>query len=588
MEWSLEELYANFDSPEYQQDLQALEEKIHAFRVWAEEALKGYERVRETMEEGIRRTIEITELHEKLGAFAYLTMNVEADNEQAPKFADRIRNIVASLSAPETRFKKWLAGVPNLEQVIEGSELLKEHEYVIKDAVRYAKRLLSEAEEDLISRLQTTGGYAWSRLHGNLTARLLVDITVDGEQKRLPLTVVRNMAFHEDARVRRTGYEAELKAYEKVDEAVASSLNSIKGEYLTICRKRGYSDPLEATLELMKLDKDVFDTLLEVMQESLPVFRRYLRAKARMLGHSNGLPWYDLFAPVGRSRRQFDLANARDYIVQNFAKFYPELANLAARAFDEKWIDATPREGKRGGAFCYGLHTIKQSRIMSNFDGSFNGVSTLAHELGHAFHNYCQRNESILNADSPMPLAETASTFNETLITEIALSEADRDEQLFILEKSLQGDTQVVVDIYSRFLFESEVFKRRKDGPLSVAELKEIMTEAQQQAYGEGLDPQFLHPYMWICKPHYYSPGLHFYNFPYAFGQLFSKALYAMYKEEGEKFIPKYTNLLASTGKHDIRELGSLVGIDLADKGFWRMSIAFVEEQVRQFESLAE
>jgi len=176
---------------------------------------------------------------------------------------------------------------------------------------------------------------------------------------------------------------------------------------------------------------------------------------------------------------------------------------------------------------------------MANFDGTFDGVTTLSHELGHAFHNWCQRDESILNADSPMPLAETASTFNETMITEIALSEADPQEQLFILEKSLSGDTQVVVDILSRFLFESEVFRRRTQGPLSVSELKEIMADAQKQAYGEALNWDYLHPYMWVNKPHYYYANLHFYNFPYAFGQLFSKALYAMYKEQGRTLFPR-------------------------------------------------
>jgi len=187
-----------------------------------------------------------------------------------------------------------------------------------------------------------------------------------------------------------------------------------------------------------------------------------------------------------------------------------------------------------------------------------------------------------------MPLAETASTFNETMITEIALSEADPQEQLFILEKSLSGDTQVVVDILSRFLFESEVFRRRTQGPLSVSELKEIMADAQKQAYGEALNWDYLHPYMWVNKPHYYYANLHFYNFPYAFGQLFSKALYAMYKEQGKDFIPAYENLLRNTGKHDIGELGQLIGVDLTQKSFWEKSIELIEQQVEQFERLAK
>ncbi|WP_018962735.1 M3 family oligoendopeptidase [Coprothermobacter platensis] len=587
MEWSLSELYPSFDSPQYQEDMKKLETQINAFNEWSEKALTDYNDASAKAEEGIKQTMVIAELYDKLASFAQLTMSVEAQNEDAAKAADKVHTIVASMALGDTRFKKWLAGITNLDSVINESSLLKEHEYFIKDAVRYAKRLLSEQEEQLISQMQTTGSLAWSRLQGSLTSKLLVDITVDGKEQKLPLTVVRNMAFHENRNVRRTAYEAELRGYEKIDEGVAASLNGIKGEFLTISEKRGYRDPLEATLETMKMDRSVFDTLMDVMKESLPIFRRYLKIKAQLLGDGDGLPWYDLFAPVGKSNRTFTINDAKDYIVSNFAKFAPELSNLARQAFEEKWIDYTPREGKRGGAFCSGIHPIKQSRIMANFDGTFDGVTSLSHELGHAFHNWCQRDESILNADSPMPLAETASTFNETMIAEIAMSEADNDEKLFILEKSLSGDTQVVVDILSRFLFESEVFQRRSQGPLSVSELKEIMANAQEQAYGDGLNWDYLHPYMWVNKPHYYYANLHFYNFPYAFGQLFSKALYAMYKEQGKDFLPAYENLLRNTGKHDIKDLGSLIGVNLTDKKFWEKSIALIEEEVNEFERLA-
>lgn len=587
MEWSLKELYPSFDSPEFKGDLEKLQGEVNQFNDWSREALADYNDVVGKAEAGIQRISDLAELYDKLSAFAQLTINVEAQNQEAAKAADQVHSIFSATALGTTRFEKWLAGIPNLDEVINKSDLLKEHEYFIKDAVRHARRLLSEQEEELISKMQTTGSLAWSRLQGNLTAKLLVDMTVDGKEQKLPLTVVRNMAYHEDRNVRRAAYEAELKGYEKIDEGVAASLNGIKGEFLTISSRRGYSDPLEATLETMKMDKAIFDTLMDVMKESLPVFRRYLRIKAKLLGDGDRLPWYDLFAPVGNSSRRFTLEEARSYIVTNFGKFAPELSELVNTAFVNKWIDATPREGKRGGAFCYSLHPIKQSRIMANFDGTFDGVTTLSHELGHAFHNWCQRDETILNADSPMPLAETASTFNETMITEIARSEADPQEQLFILEKSLSGDTQVVVDILSRFLFESEVFRRRTQGPLSVNELKEIMADAQKQAYGDALNWDYLHPYMWVNKPHYYYANLHFYNFPYAFGQLFSKALYAMYKEQGKDFIPTYENLLRNTGKHDIKDLGSLIGVDLTDKRFWEKSIQLIDEQVNEFERLA-
>jgi len=307
MEWSLRELYPSFDSPEFQGDLKELENRVKEFNDWSQGALKDYTDPVSKAEAGIKHTMAIAELYEKLGAFAQLTISVEAYNEQAAKAADRVHTIVADMALGDTRFKKWLAGLENLDEVIGKSELLKEHEYFIKDSVRYARRLLSEQEEELINKLQSTGSLAWSRLQGNLTAKLLVDMKKDGKEEKLPLTVVRNMAYHEDRNVRMAAYEAELKAYEKIDEAVASSLNGIKGEFLTISKKRGYKDPLEATLETAKMDKQIFDTLMDVMNESLPVFRRYLKIKAEILGHGDRLPWYDLFAPVGRSSRKFSI-----------------------------------------------------------------------------------------------------------------------------------------------------------------------------------------------------------------------------------------------------------------------------------------
>ncbi len=224
----------------------------------------------------------------------------------------------------------------------------------------------------------------------------------------------------------------------------------------------------------------------------------------------------------------------------NLDPFSDELADFTDHAFKNRWIDVDPREGKVGGAFCAYSHTLKESRVLTNFTGSFDGVSTLAHELGHAYHGSLLTEESIWNIHYPMPLAETASIFCETIVTQALLEKAEADEAIGILEQVLQNAGQVITDIYSRFLFESQVLDKRKDYPLTVDNLKETMINAQKEAYGKGLDHSYLHPYMWACKPHYYSGDLSFYNFPYAFGLLFAKGLYAIYEQEGQAFIPKY------------------------------------------------
>ena len=585
MEWDLTPLYASFDSPDFQRDIKRFEELIKDLVKWTEENLKDTSDAPRKVEEFLKRYIEIEEIGDKVGHYAFLTMSVEADNEDAARYADRVQVIASLLTPAMVRFERFLASLESLDEVL-NTPLAKEHEYWLRKRREHASRLLTEKEEEVIAHMKTTGGYSWSRLRGTVTAKLTGTIEIDGEEKELSINALRNMAYDKDPEVRKKAYEAELSAYPKVEDTVASALNSIKGEYIFITRRRGYSDPLQATLEYMHLDRDTFETVMGVIRENLDVFRKYLRHKAKLLGHEGGLPWYDLFAPIGKFDRKYTIDEAKEFILSVFKQFDEELYNLARRAFEEKWIDYTPRKGKRGGAFCAKLHTIGQSRIMANFDGSFDGITTLAHELGHAFHNYNQRNESILNATSPMPIAETASIFNEVLVIEKTLPTLEKDEKVFVLEKDISGNTQVIVDIMSRFIFESEVFKRRAQGVISVAELKEIMLNAQKEAYGDGLDHNYLHPYMWLIKPHYYSPDLHFYNFPYAFGLLFSRGLYAMYKREGEEFIPKYKELLRNTGKYDVGDIGSIIGVDLREKSFWQASMEGLAEEIERFIAL--
>jgi oligoendopeptidase F len=215
-------------------------------------------------------------------------------------------------------------------------------------------------------------------------------------------------------------------------------------------------------------------------------------------------------------------------------------------------------------------------------------MTTLAHELGHGYHGHCLKDTSLLNSRYPMPLAETASIFAETIIINGALKNATEEEAFSILETSISDAGQVIVDIYSRFLFESEVFKRRNDSSLSVNELKEIMKNAQKEAYGNGLDHTILHDSMWINKPHYYSADRHFYNFPYAFGLLFAKGLYSEYLNRGEAFVNEYDNLLEATGKNNIVDVGKVMNIDVTCVDFWRSSLDLIKKDIEKFVKLVD
>jgi pepF/M3 family oligoendopeptidase len=324
--------------------------------------------------------------------------------------------------------------------------------------------------------------------------------------------------------------------------------------------------------------------MLTAARESFPDFCRYLRAKAHALGLPK-LAWYDLFAPVGREMHTWEFEQARSFIVEKFGSYSQKLADFAARAFRENWIDAEPRAGKVDGAYCTSVRA-DESRVFANFKPSFNGVSTLAHELGHGYHNLNLAGRTMLQKETPMTLAETASIFCETIITHAALARADKDEQIAILENSLQGSCQVVVDITSRFLFETRACERRRQRELSIDEFSALMLEAQRETYGDGLDQAQLHPYMWAVKPHYYSTHFSFYNYPYMFGLLFGLGLYARYQEDPAGFKTGYDDLLSSTGLGDAATMAARFGIDIRSLDFWRSSLDIVRKDIDLFETL--
>jgi oligoendopeptidase F len=262
------------------------------------------------------------------------------------------------------------------------------------------------------------------------------------------------------------------------------------------------------------------------------------------------------------------------------------LSAFAKRAFDNKWLDSEQRDGKRGGAFCMEVQGVKESRILSNFDGSFDQVSTLAHELGHAFHNECayQAGKTVLQQATPMTLAETASIMCETIVSEAVMAQTKNPQEILAtLESQISGAAAVVVDIYSRYLFEKEVFERRADSELSADDFCDIMERAQKATYGDGLDERYLQKFMWTWKPHYYSPGLSFYNYPYAFGLLFGMGLYAIYRQRGSAFVKDYKYLLASTGEAQAATLAKRFGIDIRTPRFWEDSLAIIGKSVDRY-----
>src|SRR6056297_2087823 len=582
--WSVDKLYPGFNSNKFKEDKSKFENMISKLSEFKFNDLDKEKS--KTAEKFLNLLKEFYSISMKLNAYSNLTVSVDANNNNALKMIEKLEKESVKMTKVMVKFQKWLSNIEDRKKLYLKSETLNEHKFFIEELVEESKYLLDENEEEIIAKMKQTGSSAWTKLQEKLTSTLQVSIEIEGEKKELPLPVIRNMAYKKDPKIRKKAYDAELKAYKKVEEGVAAALNGIKGEVITLTERRGYESPLDQSLKDSRMEKQTLDALIRAIEEKLPIFRDFYKTKAKILGHENGLPFYDLFAPLGNKDMEFSYKEAKEFIVSNIKDFSPEMAELYTEAFENNWIDAKPKEGKRGGAFCYNLHPIKESRILSNFTGSFSDVTTLPHELGHAYHGHCLGNESIINSNYPMPLAETASIFSETIVTEAALNKADKEQAYSILENYITSAAQVIVDIYSRFLFEEELFEKRKSSSLSVKELKNMVEKAQKKAYGDGLNHNYLHPYMWLNKPHYYSADNNYYNFSYAFGILFGLGIYDLSKGIGDDFMSQYKDLLKATGKNKIEDVAKTFDIDISTKGFWLDSLEVIGNKIERFNQL--
>lgn len=579
--WNLDPIYQGFADPSFEKDLAQLKQTVAEAKAFT--GLLGTVAPVEGLRRGIRLEEAASDLVNKLAGYASLRQAADTKDPDAGSQMGRIMAVYSDLAGPDAAFRAWAASLPDLMELVNGDESLRDYAYLFSVIAESSRYLLPGRGEEIMAKLAMSGGDAWSELQQYLTSTVPVEYR--GKTTNLP--AIRNLAYDPDPQVRKDAYQAELKCYDRIKDSVAYALNSIKLETISDCQLRGYKSPLERTLKHSHMERATLDAMLSAMDEYLPKFWQYLKGKAKALGHKNGLPWYDLFAPMGHASAKFTTLEARNYLVELFAGFDQELSDMIAQAFDNAWIDFYPRDGKAGGAFCAGVECLGESRILTNFDGSFSDIVTLAHELGHAFHNHCIRDHRPLNHDYSMPVAETASTFNECVVMASAIQRAkDKEEKLALIESQLQDTTQIICDIYSRYRFETMVFENREERFMNADTLCDFMLTAQKQSYGDGLDPAFQHPYMWVCKSHYYGPT--FYNFPYAFGGLFARGLYAQYEKEGAAFVPKYKRLLHTTPVASVEDTAKVADIDLTDPSFWRSALQTVADQIDLFCALVE
>ncbi|OJV63272.1 MAG: hypothetical protein BGO41_11330 [Clostridiales bacterium 38-18] len=586
--WNLDALYKGFDDPSFKADLVKCEGISLRYKALIEKHLTHHNDEIGSIEAFLKALIEDMTTLRRVGAFGHLSFTTNSKSKDALMTKSKVLKFESMLTEPRVAFKLWLKEIDSIDALASKSILIQEHLFFLEELIASTAHMMSPKEEILASKLSATGASAWETLQSKASSQLSYEVPLPDGTKAMPIMAIRNLAFSGDKSIRKLGYESELSAYDTHAEVSAAALNGIKGEVLTLSSLRKFDSPLDETLFNSRMSRKTLDSMLRTMEQFLPDFRRYLKAKSRLLGNEGAMPFYDLFAPVTESDKSFTIAEARSFIVSYFADFSTELSSFADKCFEAQWIDFEPRAGKVGGAFCSNIPSINQSRVLLNFTGKLKNVLTIAHELGHAFHGDRIMSESILNTNYPMPLAETASIFCETIVRNAVLKNADEDLKLSILENSLSSATQVIVDILSRYYFETAVFEERKDHPLSVAELKELMLDSQRKAYGDGLDENHLHPYMWLNKNHYYYAARNFYNFPYAFGLLFATGLYAKYLEQPDKFLTKYDEMLRATGKMSIVDVCSIMDIDPENEKFWASSLEKIKEDVDAFEAIVD
>lgn len=591
--WNLDNIYASVEDPRLASDMEWCQTQTSRLEAHFQTALKPL-----TQQNALPEILNplLNQLVDDLNAlilksatidaFLYGLITTNSFDKQAEQMLSRFEIARVPFQNLLVRLRAWFGRLGTaLPAALKAPGSAREHAFILLEEAEQSRYQMSEPEELLANEMTLSGGSAWEKLQGTLTSQKTVRFELDGKVEELPMPALINLRSHPSAEVRERAYLAEQNVWEELKEPLAACLNGVKGETITLDSHRGRQDGLHASLDMARIDRATLDAMLSAIRGALPAFRRYFQAKARLLGMEK-LPWWSLLAPLGESSATYSFEAARDLILTHFGSFSAELEGFARTAFEQRWIDAEQRPGKRGGAYCMEIPALKESRVMCNFDGSLDQVMTVAHELGHGFHNYCafKANKTPLQTRTPMTLAETASIMCETIVfNAILASVRGTQDELPILESNLSGCGEVIVDILSRFLFEQEIFRRRAQAVLSADEISEIMLEAQRQSYGDGLNENILHKYMWTWKPHYYSPFLAFYNYPYAFGQLFATGLYAIYQERGQAFVSDYMQLLASTGEASAADLAARFGIDIRDQAFWASSLRVITDRIERY-----
>lgn len=596
--WNLSSIYESFDGGDFKKDMEEMN-KLKAelnnllvsnlFSTDFPQWVFSY----------IEKSNKLQSISSSLYAYVYAAYSVNTVNSQLINQISYIENQFIDIEQINLKFSTAFSQVvtnnpQSLTDLYTSYPQLKDYSYIFAETVELNKHNMKPELEELADQLNLSGAESFSRLQEQIIS------TLSDSETGKTFNQLRNDAYDKDRAVRKESFNKEIKLLESMSVPLTACLNSIKGTTITLNKRRLWQSALDKALAQSRISQKTLTALIESIESSIPLWQEYLAIKAELLFPQEKNPklaFYDLFAPLQDNpasekaqtesilSKKWSFEEAKDYIIERFSTFSLEIGNFAKNAFENNWIDAEIRSGKVGGAYCMDFPKQKVSRVLSNFTGSFSDITTLAHELGHAYHFYCIKDRDYELAQYPMTLAETASNFAETIVQQGIISSITGFERISMIELHLQDCCQVLIDILSRFYFERAVFEKRQDGELSSEEFCNLMLDAQKKTYGTLSE---YHPYIWALKSHYYSTSLDFYNFPYAFGMLFSAGLYARYKKEGQGFAESYKLLLSETGRLSCEEVCKKAGFDIETKDFWLSGIETLKAEINELKAYAK
>lgn len=589
MTWDLDVFFpGGSESPEFERFFEKLEQDVAGLnsriRQMEEDSSKDFNSWRE-----ILTTLqELIASLEESGSFIECLASQNMKDEQAKILRGRLSQTGAAFNSAMTRMDRLFLEMPDAEW----DSLLKAPEihpiaFSLDERRRRAAEKLSPEMESLAGDLSVDGYDAWGELYNTLVGRMTVPIEEDGVTRELSVGQASNKLSSSNRELRRKVFHRLEEAWEKEEDLLAASLNHLGGFRLNLYRQREWDSVLKEPLDLNRMSEATLKTMWEVISRNKQEILRYFERKASLLGLQK-LSWYDVYAPVSQEESHVSYDEAAEFIMEQFHRFNPEMADFAKQAFEDRWIEAEDRPGKRPGGFCTNFALSNQSRIFMTYSGSAGNISTLAHELGHAYHQHVMTDLPVMAQQYAMNVAETASTFAESIVADASIRHAPTEERrIALLEDKVQRAVAFFMDIHARFLFETRFYEERKKGLVSADRLKELILEAEKEAFCDALEEY--HPYFWASKLHFYITGMPFYNFPYTFGYLFSTGLYGRALKEGPAFAGKYVDLLRDTGQMTVEDLAwKHLGVDLTQPDFWQEAVDLVQSDIREFLKLTE